>query len=89
MLKRSSTKRPADLNRLAFSIVEEATKEPEPTPEVPAETYEAGKNPHAAALGKLGGKKGRPARAAKLTPEQRSEIARKAAEARWASKLDT
>jgi hypothetical protein len=40
------------------------------------------KNPAAVALGKLGGK----ARAEKLTPEQRSEIARKAAKARWAKK---
>lgn len=43
-----------------------------------------GKNPAAVALGRLGGKKGGKARAAKLTPEQRSEIARKAAKARWA-----
>lgn len=41
------------------------------------------KNPAAVALGRLGGKKGGPARAAKLTPEQRKEIAKKAAEARW------
>jgi hypothetical protein len=34
-------------------------------------------------LGKLGGLKGGKARAAKLTPEQRQAIARKAAEARW------
>ena len=37
----------------------------------------------AVALGRLGGKKGGPARAKKLTPEQRSESARKAAQARW------
>jgi hypothetical protein len=41
------------------------------------------KNPAAVALGKLGGKKGGPARAAKLTPDQRREIARAAARARW------
>ena len=44
------------------------------------------KNPAAVALGKLGGAKGGKARAEKLTPEQRSEIARKAAKARWAKK---
>jgi hypothetical protein len=44
------------------------------------------KNPAAVALGKLGGKKGGKARAEKLTPEQRSAIAKKAAEARWAKK---
>jgi len=57
---------------LAAAIVAEAT----------ADVTE-GKNPHAVALGRLGGKKGGPARAKKLTPEQRREIARKAAEARW------
>jgi hypothetical protein len=39
-----------------------------------------------AKLGKKGGKKGGPARAAAMTPEQRSESARKAVQARWAKK---
>ena len=42
------------------------------------------KNPAAVALGRLGGLKGGKARAAKLTPEQRSESARNAVLARWA-----
>lgn len=46
------------------------------------------KNPHAAALGRLGGKRGGPARALKLSAERRSEIARNAAAARWASAAD-
>jgi hypothetical protein len=41
------------------------------------------KNPHAVALGKLGGSKGGNIRAAKLTSEQRSKIARNAVLARW------
>jgi hypothetical protein len=41
------------------------------------------KNPHAAALGRLGGQRGGPARAALLSPKRRREIARKAALARW------
>jgi hypothetical protein len=41
------------------------------------------KNPHAVALGRLGGQKGGKARAAKLSKRRRSEIARKAAQARW------
>lgn len=41
------------------------------------------KNPAAVALGRLGGKKGGPARAAKLSASRRKSIARKAAEARW------
>jgi hypothetical protein len=39
-----------------------------------------------AKLGKKGGKKGGPARAAAMTPEQRSESARKAVTARWAKR---
>jgi hypothetical protein len=44
------------------------------------------KNLHAQALGKLGGKKGGKARAEKLSPERRREIAAKAARARWDKK---
>jgi hypothetical protein len=43
-------------------------------------------NPAAVALGKLGASKGGKARAKKLTPEQRSAIAKKAAQARWAKR---
>ena len=72
----SKKKRPADLNRLAASIVADATsEEPEPDP------YER-KNRAAVELGRQGGLKGSRARAEKLTPEQRSETARKAAAAR-------
>jgi hypothetical protein len=46
------------------------------------------KNPAAVALGRIGGKKGGPARAAKLTPAQRSDSARKAVQARWAKNKD-
>ncbi len=45
------------------------------------------KNPHAEALGRLGGLKGGPARAAKLTDEERRAIARRAAKARWSKDL--
>ena len=44
------------------------------------------KNPAAVALGKLGASKGGKARAKKLSPEERSAIAKKAAQARWAKK---
>jgi hypothetical protein len=44
------------------------------------------KNKAAQALGKLGGLKGGKARAAKLSPERRAEIATAAANARWATK---
>jgi hypothetical protein len=42
------------------------------------------KNPHAATLGRKGGLKGGPARAARMTPEERTESARHAVLARWA-----
>lgn len=64
-------KRPADLNRLAASIVGDATDE-NPAPETPR-----------AAAGRRGGRKGGQARAEKLSAEERSEIARRAARARW------
>ena len=74
MLDRSSKpKRPRDLNKLAHKIVQVAT-EGEP---------DDGKDPAAVALGRKGGLKGGKARAAKLTKKERSEIAKKAAKARW------
>lgn len=73
-----SRKRPTDVNELAFQIVGEATGEIEPV------DPDAGKDPAAVALGRKGGLKGGKARAAKMTPEERAESARKAAAARWA-----
>lgn len=75
MPKRSS--KPRDLNRLAAEVVGEATGETPPAAEQPA------KNPAAVELGRAGGLKGGRARAAKLSAERRSEIAKKAAAARW------
>lgn len=49
----------------------------------PLADLDAGKNPAAVALSKLGASKGGKARAAKLSNKKRSEIARKAAKARW------
>lgn len=80
MPERSRKKRPVDLNELAASIVGDATSENEPEPEEPAEPE---KSPAAVALGRLGALEGGKARARKLTAEQRSEIANKAARARW------
>jgi len=45
------------------------------------------KNPHAVALGRLGGLKGGPARTASVPPERRRDIARRAAAARWSGQL--
>ena len=47
---------------------------------------ESEKNPHAVALGRLGGLRGGKVRADRLTPAKRSEIARVAARTRWEKK---
>jgi hypothetical protein len=74
----TAPKRPRDANQLGKLVVDLATGNAEE--EFP---QESSKNPHAVALGRLGGLKGGKARAKKLTAEQRREIARKAAKARW------
>lgn len=73
---------PKDTNQLAKLIVDIATGE-EPV------KGDDGKNPAAVALGRLGGLKGGKARASKLTPEKRKEIAKKAAEKRWEKKNES
>lgn len=70
-------KRPRDTNQLAKLIADIATGEA--ADESPATV----KDPAAVALGRKGGLKGGVARAKKLTAEERSVIAKKAAEARW------
>ncbi|HEX5307810.1 MAG TPA: hypothetical protein VFW38_01890 [Solirubrobacteraceae bacterium] len=60
----------ADLNQIAHRIVRESTESKAPESK-------------AQISGRKGGLKGGKARASKLSPEQRSEIARKAAETRW------
>jgi len=65
-------RRTPDVNVIAARIVAQATDEAHIV-----------KNPAAVALGRLGGLKGGKARAEKLSPERRSEIAKKAALARW------
>lgn len=79
MPKRTS-KPPSDPNVAAKRVVDRLTGTEEPAPS-PKPTTE--KNPAAVALGRLGGKKGGKARAAKLSPERRAEIAKKAAAKRW------
>ena len=72
-----SRKRPRDPNELAKRLVDEATGDQ------PKYDPDEGKDPAAVTLGRKGGLKGGRARAEKLTPEERSEAARKAARARW------
>ena len=76
-------KRPADINQLASEIVTEATQE---IKEKPTKIPIKEKNPDAVELGRLGGLKGGPARARKLSQKKRSDIARSAAQKRWSNK---
>lgn len=63
-----------DFNQIAKGVVDAVAQASEQWPQ---------KNPAAVALGRLGGLKGGPARAKKLSSRQRAKIASKAAKARW------
>ena len=65
-----------DIAQIANRIVKEATGQVEPARK---------KKPAAVALGRLGAKKGGDARAKKLSPKRRKQIAKKAAMTRWAT----
>lgn len=71
-MAKSPSKGRKDLNQTAFAVVQQATGEVEPPKESAAQES-----------GRRGGLKGGKERAKKLTAEQRSEIARKAAAKRW------
>lgn len=76
-----------DPAEFAFGIMQRViaasgdTPTPAPVEEIPLTPD--GKNAAAVALGRLGGRKGGPARAKKLSAKRRAEIARKAAKSRW------
>lgn len=72
------TSKPKDENQIANSILNQITE---------AATQQPTKNPAAVALGRLGGLKGGEARAKRLSPRRRKEIAKKAALSRWSKKL--
>jgi len=84
MPKRSSKQK--DTQQLARHVLDAVVPDAEAPPIEPP--CPEGKNPAAVALGRLGGKKGGKARAAKLTPEERREIAKKAAAKRWGNSAD-
>ena len=77
----SKPKRPRDTNQLAWQIVQEATGQIAAAPAIPDNRNQA-----AVALAQLGAKKGGEARARKLSPRQRKQIAKKAAKVRWSKK---
>jgi hypothetical protein len=78
MAPKHPRKRPRDFSQAAKLVIDVATGQVEDRPPT---AEERGKDPAAAALGRKGGS----ARASKLSPQRRAEIARKAATARWKS----
>lgn len=72
-IKKSQIREISDVQRIAKSVTDNLIID-EPMPE---------KNPAAVALGRLGGLKGGKARAEKLSPRRRKQIAKRAALARW------
>ena len=73
-------KKYADENEIATSIIHQVIQSAETNP---------AKNPAAVALGRMGGKKGGPARAKSLSAKRRKEIAFKAAKSRWSKNKPT
>jgi hypothetical protein len=81
MPKRSNPKR--DFMEVARGIVEQAIGEQMDGKPLPIPPPDA-RNPHAVALGSMGGQKGGKSRARSLSPAKRKAIAKKAARSRWA-----
>jgi len=79
-MRKPQKKQTKDVNEIAFSMVQ-AIAAGEPLPKT-----SDGKNPLDVALGRLGGLKGGKARAASMTSKERSDGAKKAAQARWSAK---
>ena len=83
MRKRSRKSEAEDINQIAHRMVQhvvDASGEPDLSDQDERRRL-------ARALGRLGGLKGGPARAAKLSKAERRESASKAARARWAKRI--
>ena len=79
----SKTARPMDINQAAFQMVRRSTNsEPSRPPRVSSSDVSR----VMAAMGRKGGKIGGKRRLTTMTPEQRREVALKAAKARWGEK---
>jgi len=83
MAKKPRKPKTPDPATFAFGVMQHVIGATGDTPDAPAQPTESGKNPAAVALGRLGGLKGGKARAKVLSAKQRSELAAKAARARW------
>ena len=78
----SRPKRPTDLNQLAYQLVQESTQEAEPAPPISKSDISR----VMAEMGRKGGKIGGKRRLKTMTSEERKEVARQGAKARWGKK---
>lgn len=78
-MPRKQPKLRPDVNEIAFRTVQAATGQIEK----PKPAGQGEPNPVAVQRGRLGGKKGGPARHAKLSHKRKRQIAKKGAAARW------
>ena len=83
---RRSSKLPKDPNKLAYEIVRLSIQETEEPKKEEQPPERSAISEYLATIGRKGGLKGGKARAEKLTPKRRQQIAKKAAEMRWAAK---
>ncbi len=81
-MPRKQPKLRPDLNEIAYRTMQAATGQRQK----PKPAGEGEPNPVAAERGRLGGKKGGPARDAKLSRQRKQQIAKKAAKTRWSGK---
>jgi hypothetical protein len=83
-MKRNASRMPRDVNQNAARIVALSTGQS--IPQLSGAEEKRLRSQAASILGKLGGSKGGKERAKRLTAEQRSDIARKAASVRWSDR---
>jgi hypothetical protein len=88
MEKKPRAKKRPDPAAFGFDIMQRVAAATGDTPDE-SKPAEEGKDPAAVALGRKGGLKGGPARAAKMTKKQRAASAKKAAAARWKKAKNT
>lgn len=80
------SKRPSDINQAAFVMVERSTAESEPLQPKPRGKLSPTVSRIMSAMGRKGGRIGGKRRLETMTPEERSQVAMRAAKARWEKK---
>jgi hypothetical protein len=88
-LSTSKSRRPTDVNQIAFFLVQQSTEEKQPEKAPPVrQPVSRAISKVMAKMGSRGGKIGGKRRLETMTAEQRSQVASDAARARWAKKRE-